>query len=142
MSVSAFPGKVVFGEPNQLGYISLRAFQFTFYQFFEFYLALVNVIKFLASNDSTVDKGLILKVSEEQIYFWLCKTVQINNCETKVVCLGIEFQSNCVYELRFDLEKLNFLIGAITKCILPCLCLKKVEKQLKISIQKLIQSYF
>ena len=45
-----------------------------------------------------------------------------------MVKLGIEFESNCVYEILFEPDKLNNLIGAISKCVLPCFCLKSIEK--------------
>ena len=127
--VSAFPGKIVFGTPNNEGFLNLKTFQFYFYQLLELYLALLSVIKFLVSSELNCQKGILLKVSEEQIYFWVCKNVQINNRDSKIATFGIEFQSTCVFELVFDFDQLNNFISGISQCILPALCLKTLERQ-------------
>ena len=128
--LSAYPGKIVFGESTQTGYQHLKYFQFNHFQILELYIAIVNILKYLVSdNNPECEKGLILKISVNQVYFWLCKRIHLNNIESKVVKIAIEYGSECVYEITFNFEQLNYLINGISTSILPCLCLKNIERQ-------------
>jgi hypothetical protein len=66
--ISSFPGKIVFGEPNSLGYSNLQSFQYKHHQFLNLYLSFVNIVQFFASNSNNTEKGLIL-TQEVKIQF-------------------------------------------------------------------------
>jgi len=141
--LSSFPGKIVFGQPNFIGYSKTNSFQYKHNQFFNFYLSIINIVNFFASNLNE-EKGLILTVSENTIYFWCGKIVESDKVSQKVVKLGIEFDSNILFEIILNGEQFNELIYIFSNLIFSCLCLKSFERQFledfadEISICKLI----
>ena len=132
LSVSAFPGIIVFGEVSTTCYKQLKYFQYSYYDIFHLFLGLTQIIQFLVCSSETVNQnqGLIISKENNEMYFWLGKTIIINDKEIRIVKLGIEIDSNVVFELTFDCDKLNDLVHGLYVCLLPCLCLKKIEKKL------------
>ena len=126
--ISALPGKIVFGEVNAEGFINLKYFIFTHFQLFDFYVALLNIIKFISSHEIKDDKGLILHPNEDQVYFWIGKIAIKENIENKLIVIGIEYDSNVVFELQLDSFQLNELIKCFCDSIFSCLCLKSIER--------------
>ena len=127
--ISAFPGSVVFGEVCPTGFIQQKFFKFLHFQYFELYLAIVSIIKFQVSENTT-EKGIILQKSEEELYYWTGTTVQINRRDCKILKLFIEFQFETIFEIVLTSEQLNNLIGSISQLILPSLCLNNIEVQI------------
>ena len=132
--VSAFPGLIVFGEVSTTSFKQLKYFEYSYYDMFELFIALTQIIQFLVVNSDNLnedeDRGVIISKHQNEIYFWIGKTIIVNHKEVKVINLGIEIEANIVFELTFDCEKLNDLIYGVYMCMLPCLCLKKIEKKL------------
>lgn len=130
--VSAFPGLIVFGEVSTTYFKQLKYFEFSYYDIFELFRALTQIIQYLVVNSDTLnqDRGIIISKCDNEIYFWMGKTIILNQKEVKIITLGIEIESNIVFELTFDCEKLNDLIYGLYTCMLASLCLKKIEKKL------------
>jgi hypothetical protein len=125
--VSSFPGKVVFGEPNFLGYLVLKNFQFKHYEFFNLYLSLIKIVQFFATS-SQEEKGLILQKTLNTIYFWSGAFLQENGKNPyKIIKFGIEFDFNIVFEIVMNVEQFNELILQLPNFMLSCLCLKSEE---------------
>lgn len=127
--ISALPGSIIFGEVNPTGFKHQHIFKFNYFQFYELYLAIISIIKFQLSENKT-EKGLILKLNEEILYYWNGSSVEIDRKESKIVKFVIEFQFEIIFEIIFNNEELNNLIGAISEMILPSLCLNEIERQL------------
>ena len=127
--ISAFPGYIVFGKVCPVGFCERKYFKFSFYQVFELYAALVSVIKFKVNENAFNDKGLILVIKDE-VYFWSGSKVVNNGNENKTIKFGIEFKSEIIFELEFDSDdNFNNFINAVTKTLLPCLCLNQLERE-------------
>ena len=126
--VSSFAGKVVFGEVFNQGYIPLKYFVIFHFQIYNFYLSLLDIIKFISSPELKEEKGLIIQSSEEVIYFWKGITVNKQNNDIKLILIGIEYRSGIIYELSFETEGLNDLIKSFVDSIFSCLCLKAIER--------------
>ena len=134
--ISAFPGKIVFGDVCSTGYKQSRYFKFEFYQMCELYISLINIINFLVSSEKTSERHLIIKINETTNYFWLGNTVLVDKKESKVVQFGIESQSDVKFKIDFNGEQLNNLIKYISEMILPCLCLQSNQRQIFQSVIK------
>jgi hypothetical protein len=67
--MSSFPGKIVFGEPNFIGYSKSNSFQYKHVQFLDLYLSVLKIVHFFATTSNIDDKGSILSISENTIYF-------------------------------------------------------------------------
>ena len=132
--VSAFPGKIIFGNVDQVGYKKLNYFKFNHFELFHFFVALTNIFKFLSDTSdtklNTANKGIILTLNTFEVYYWIVKDVFINNNIQKQIVFGIEKEAKVVFELNLTLKELNELINIIAQTILSCLCLKSIEKQL------------
>ena len=142
MFISAFPGFLVFGEVDQIGYKDKKFFKFAFYQIFELYLALINVIKyFVLSNEvEHHQQGRIIKINEKLSYYWLGKLLKINNEDEKTVIFVIELNNEKSFQLLFTSEELNDFVKTLSEMILPCLCLKNLERELLENASKLMTS--
>jgi hypothetical protein len=127
--LSSFPGKIVFGEPSSTGFSKLRSFQFKHHEFFNLYLALVQIVQFFANNENTEEKGPILIQDEKIVYFWCGKNVLQGNDVKKIVKFGIECDFNIVFEVILDSEQFNELVSVFSKLMFSCLCLKSFEKE-------------
>jgi hypothetical protein len=127
--MSSFPGKIVFGEPTFIGYSKSNSFQYKHIQFLDLYLSLLKIVHFFASTSNIDDKGSILIISENTIYFWSGKIFENRKVIEKVVKLGIEFDSNIIYEIIFNAEQFNEFVYIFAQLMLSCLCLKSFEKQ-------------
>lgn len=134
--VSAFPGKIIFGNVNQVGYQKFKYFKFNHFEIFNFFVALTNIFKFLSDSTTrnTGNRGVILTLNNFEVYYWMVKDLFINNSNQKQIVFGIEKQSEVVFELNLTLKELNELINIIAQTILSCLCLKSIEKQLLESV--------
>ena len=127
--LSAYPGQIVFGEVNKDGYLYLKSFIFFHFQIFDFYIALLNIIKFLSASEIEENKGLIQNYNEEIVYFWIGKTVFENNEAKKLILIGIEQQTNIVFELSLNSYEINDLIKCFSEAICASLCLKTIERE-------------
>ena len=108
--ISAFPGKLVFGEVNHNGYKKLKYFRFLHFEIFNLYLALLNIIKYIGSSSNILeDKGIII-TKEEVTYYWLGKLMENNNFSQKVIVFAIEQKFETVFEKLFTIEQINDLI--------------------------------
>ena len=121
--VSAFPGKIVFGDVIEQNYPEFKYFQFFHFEIFNLYLALVAIIKNIVNNsqEESENKGIIIKFNDELCYLWCINNNQIN--------LILEYKSKNVYQLTFTLDQFNDFIYTLSESFLPCLCLKGIEKQ-------------
>ncbi len=127
--MSSFPGKIVFGEPNFIGYSKSNSFQYKHNQFLDFYLSLLKIVNFFATTSNIDDKGSVLSFNENTIYFWSGKVFENAKVIQKVVKLGIEFDSNITYEIIFNAEQFNEFVNIFAKLMFSCLCLKSFERQ-------------
>ncbi len=127
--MSSFPGKIVFGEPNFIGYDKSNSFQYKHIQFLDLYLSLLKIVNFFATASNIDDKGQILTCSENTIYFWSGKIFEKSKVTQKVVKLGKEYDSNITYELILDAEQFNEFVYIFAKLMFSCLCLKSFERQ-------------
>lgn len=127
--VSAFPGKIVFGKVNQVGYKKSNFFKFFHFEIFHFFVALTNIFKFL-SSENTANKGIILTLDTLEVYYWIGKELVVTNQNQKIIVFGIEENSQSVFEINLKLQELNELIHIVSQTIISCLCLKSIEKQL------------
>ena len=127
--ISALPGKIVFGEVSEQKYLKFQYFKFMHFEIFHLYLALVNILKYLVNNENQ-DKGLILQLDANLLYFWQGKNIIKNDIQQKIIVFGIEYNSNIIYELLFDCGELNCLIKYLPNTIFASLCLKSSEKDL------------
>jgi hypothetical protein len=127
--ISALPGSIILGEVCPTGFKHQHIFKFNHFQFFELYLAIISIIKFQLSENKS-EKGLILKLNNETLYYWNGLSVEIDRKESKIVKFVIEFQFENIYEIIFNDQQLNNLIGAISQMILPSLCLNEIERTL------------
>ena len=129
--ISAFPAKLVFGQVNHKGFIKFKYFQFLHFEFFNLYLAILSIFKYLASEESNIleEKGLILN-KEDFSYFWLSKRVEQNNITVKSVVFVIEYKIETIYEVILNIEQFNCFLKCISETIFSCLCLKPVEHAL------------
>ena len=125
--VSAFPGRIIFGEVNDRGFIKSKYFQFLHFEFFDLYISLLKIVKFFVSEEQTEEKGLILS-NEDLSYYWLGKFILQNNKSTKFVVFAIEFKFETIFELLLQTDQFNDIIKCISETILSCLCLKTIEK--------------
>lgn len=136
--ISAFPGQIIFGEVNQIGYKKCKFFKFYHFEIFHFYIALTNIFKFLCSNsesETTIsNKGVILILNPIEVYYWIGKDYLVNNQNEKLIVFGIEKNSESVYELKFSLNELNELINIFSQSVLSILCIKSIEKQILESV--------
>ena len=74
--ICAFPGKIVFGEVCCQDFVQHRYFKFLHFEIFNLYLALVNILNFLVSEEDEIEpKGLILQLTNDILYFWQGKKV-------------------------------------------------------------------
>jgi len=126
--ISSFPGKIVFGEPNSLGYSNLQSFQYKHHQFLNLYLSFVNIVQFFASNSNNTEKGLILTHSENTIYFWSGKSVVQENVNKRVIKFGIDVSDSIIFEIILNSEQFNELVYTFSSLMLSCLCLKSFER--------------
>ena len=125
--ISAFPGKLVFGEVNCKGFIKSKYFQLLHFELFYLYSNFLNIIKFLVREEDNEDKGLILS-KDDVAYYWCGKKVVENNKPKKVIIFIQEYKFETNFELFFDEEQFNDFIKCISETILACLCLKPIEK--------------
>jgi len=127
--MSSFPGKIVFGEPNFSGYSKSKSFQYKHIEFLDLYLSLLKIVHFFATTSNIDDKGLILTISENTVYFWSGKIFENAKVIEKVVKFGIEFNSNIIYEIIFNAEQFNEFVHILAQLMFSCLCLKSFERQ-------------
>jgi hypothetical protein len=128
--ISSFPGKIVFGLVNQNGYKKQKYFEFGSYFFFNFYLSVVKIVEFFATDLKTEDKGLITSQTETS-YYWIGKSVVQDKKSTKVIKLGIEsLKTDGGFEIVFNINQFNEFVKLFYKLIFPCLCLKTFEREL------------
>ena len=125
--ISSFPGKIVFGKVDIVGFKKLKYFLFEHYNFVKLYVALVNIVKFFSTPSVDDDKSLILS-NEEVIYFWTGKELFQDKKKTKVIKFGIEYSSDIVFEILLNIEELNDLVFCISRVMLSCFCLKPLER--------------
>ena len=129
--ISAFPGAIIFGEVCPTGFLENKCFRFNHYQLFELYLALVSLIKFhISEAENSNEKGIILTLRNEELYYWCASKIIFNQTETKIIKFGIEQKLQTVFELLLEYEDLNNLINALSQMILPCLCLNPLERSI------------
>ena len=128
---SAFPGKLVFGEVAQQHYLKLNYFEFLTFELFFLYSCIVKIIKsFISSgNDIPSDDELILKINEDTSYLWSISKLNVSNEEEKCILLKLKYKSEIVYQIIFNLDKLNDFINALSEIIVPSLCLQTVERE-------------
>jgi hypothetical protein len=127
--MSSYPGVIVFGKVNKVGYITDKFFKFGIFECYKLYLAIVQILSFLTDPNEKIDKGLILERNEEN-YFWLGTSVLANNKQYKIAKLGIEKQDNISFEIRLTIKQFQFFFHALNKVILSSLCLIDVENKL------------
>ena len=129
--VSAFPGKLIFGTISVQNYIKFNYFQFFAFDLLHLYVTLVNIIKKISSEENieTNCDGVIIKINEELQYLWSISTKTVNSEKQLNVHLVVEFKSNLVYQLVFNLDQLNDFINGLSETIIPCLFLKNIERQ-------------
>ena len=123
--ISAFPGKVIFGHIVEDNYPKLQYFQFFHFQLFKLYLSLVEIINNSITEESSEIKktDLIIKLSDEVSYFWIIEIGDI-----QLIQFVLEFKNIINYKLSFTLDQLNDFIYCLSVSILPCLCLKHLER--------------
>ena len=123
--LSAFPGKIIFGHIIEENYPKLQYFQFFHFEFFKLYLSLVEIINncIIEENSEIKKTDLIIKLSDEVSYFWCIEIGDI-----KLIQFVLEYKSIINYKLNFTLDQLNDLIYSLSVSILPCLCLKHLER--------------
>jgi hypothetical protein len=123
--ISAFPGKIVFGNCSQNGYKKLEYFEFDVFELYKLYLCIFDCITyFVDDNDGQINNQLILSKYEEN-YFFCSKLVMCKNKPQKIVILAIEDMetTTVVFQLKMSKEDLNCFISILVK-VLPCsLCL-------------------
>ena len=73
-------------------------------------------------------KGIILKKPEE-VYYWNGLTLQNEDRLEKYIKIGIEKQSESVFEILFSAEEFNNFLFLFKRCLLASLCLKEEEEQ-------------
>lgn len=129
--ISSFPGKIVFGEPNCKGYKTGKTFQYRHSEFFSLYTSIVKIVQYLAVTSNNQDKGVILTRNAKTVYFWIGTCIEEpESRETeKAVKLGIELNSNIIFEVILNSEQLNELIYAFSLLMFSCLCLKSNERE-------------
>ena len=128
--ISAFPGKIVFGEINHCGFKYNKCFIFFYYEVIDLYLSILQIITFFSTHsESTEEKGTVITKSFELVYYWIGKTVTIDECEQKVVKIGIQYKDEIAYELILTSTDLNNLILCLPQVIFSSLCLKSVERR-------------
>ena len=126
--VSAFPGKIVFGTISDHSYIKFKYFQFLAFDVVYLYLSLVTVIKKVFSEENVESNcdGVIIKLNDDLQYLWSISqsTENIN----KHLHILLEFKSNLIYQVEFNLEQLNDFVNGLSETFIPCLNLKNVER--------------
>jgi hypothetical protein len=127
--MSAFPGKVIFGETNSIGFKKEKCFVFLHYQIIHFYLSLLNIVSFFASEARNTDEqGQILSLNSTKFYYWIGKNVISDESEIKIVKFGIQSKDEITYEILLNANELNDLIYFLPQIILSALCLKINER--------------
>ena len=116
---------------NHKGFIKFKYLQFLHFEFLNLYLAILNIFKFLASEESNIleDKGVIIN-KEDLTYFWLGKRVEKDTIVTKSVVFGIEYKLETIYEVLLNIQQFNCFLKCISQTIFACLCLRPVEHAL------------
>lgn len=122
--ISAFPGKIIFGDVSQQNYKKYQYFMFAHFELYHLYLSLVEIIKNIVLEEtSEINKtDLIIKLSDDLSYFWIIEI------DTKNIQFLIKHEAIVHYKLTFSLDQLNDFIYSLSESILPCLCLKSVER--------------
>jgi hypothetical protein len=129
--MSAFPGKIIFGEANCKGYVTNNFFVFDHGSLIKLYNSIVEITKFLTSNNERQSTKSILD-NENISYFWVGKTLHksaTNNFE-KLIIFAIEDNGERTFELRFSIPELDNFYCALTRSILMILCLKDIQYDL------------
>jgi hypothetical protein len=125
--ISAFPGKIVLGETNYLGYKKNFTLTFFHFQLVYFYLSIVKIIEYF-SCDSSDEQGIIISINKNYLYYWCGKSVFIEDTEEKVVKIGIQQNDEITFELIFTAIELNEMIFVLPQIIISSLCLKTIER--------------
>ena len=74
--ISAFPGKIIFGDITNYKYPKFKSFQFNVFQLFFLYVSFVNIITKVIAEENTESfqsEGVIIKLSEDLQYLWSIK---------------------------------------------------------------------
>ncbi len=125
--ISAYPGKIVIGPIIDFNYKTKKCFIFFYNELIQLYLSIIQIITYFASEKHE-DKGKILSKNIDFLYYWSGKVVVVNNCEQKVVKLGIQFEDDIIFEVSFTSSELNNLIFCLPQIIFSSLCLKQSER--------------
>ena len=75
--ISAFPGKIVFGKCNPLGYTKKKYFEFKIFDLYKLYLAIFDIIKYF-SGETILEKQLFKYQSFSNIAIIVLSN-QLNN---------------------------------------------------------------
>lgn len=126
--ISAFPSYILFGET--ISNIKYKENKFLKINFHEAHKVLMNIfyIGSFLSSELDYSKGIILKKPEE-VYYWNGLTLQTEDRIEKYIKIGIEKQSEFIFEILFSAEEFNNFLFLFKRCLLASLCLKEEEEQ-------------
>ena len=126
--ISAFPGKIIFGNISDQSYIKFKYFQFSAFNLLYLYLSLVTIIKkvFSEENIEANCDGVIMKINEDLQYLWSIS--QSTETINKHLHILLEFKTNLIYQVEFNLEQLNDFVNGLSETLIPCLNLKNIER--------------
>ncbi len=133
--MSSFPGRIIFGEGNSVGFISRKFFIFDLSTLNVLYYSIVEITKFLASEkERDVIKNILSK--DNVSYFWIGRTITdiSNESLDKIVTFVIEFEGERSFELKFSIPQLDNFYCALKRSILMILCLKDAQYDLMFNV--------
>ncbi len=129
--LSAYPGFITFGKTCEKSYQAKSYFKFFPFELYKLYIAIINILKFLTSEETDLNGGLILKRSDTIAYFWNGVTLNIDGTNKKTVLFCIETTEN-LEKISMTLSELHNFIIALKSTVIICLCLNTIENELLI----------
>ena len=126
--ISAYPGKIVFGKTNPVGYKNFEYFEFRVFELHHLYLAIFDIIENFAKS-LAFDYQLLLAKSEIN-YAFSVKTITDFSEEYQVAHFIIEKESNIVFNLSFSITEFDSFLYSLVKVIPSSLCLNTIEYSL------------
>ena len=127
--ISAFPGKIVFGKCNPLGYKKKEYFEFKIFDLYKLYLAIFDIIKYF-SGDSILEKQLILSNQGFHYFFYVKMLTNENSEDFQVASFAIEHNNEIVFEVSFLDIEFNTFLYTLEKIIPLSMCLSAIENAL------------